>query len=306
MIGAGSLIAIALLSMSSATRLPHHNARHGVREADRHGLCSTTYYSIEEYAGKPQVWMEFKEAEQQVTYLAAQSFPYVQITVDGIPCVEHGCCQHTILVRPRDSDLLVASLAIQEYATALSKLKDWKPTTILDGGGNIGMASVVFAFLYPEAEIIAIEPEKQNCLMAKYNTATFPFVHVQCDGLWSRETTVALQHGRDDKSWGWEVVETTANTPGSSKTATVQSLLEQHGLTGFDYAKLDIEGAEYNVFGENADKSWINSTSLLSIEIHGDRAPIDAVMSEYGMLGSNFGEYVFYAKPHLHTLLTAA
>jgi len=146
--------------------------------------------------------------------------------------------------------LLPCHLLLSQYL-----LQGWKPATILDGGGNIGMASTVFAFLYPEADIITIEPEKQNCLMAKYNTATFPFVHVQCNGLWSSETTVTLQPGGDEKSWGCKVVETPADTPDSSKTATIQSLLTQHGLMGFDYAKIYIEGAEYSVFGENADKS---------------------------------------------------
>ncbi len=41
----------------------------------------------------------------------------------GWPCVEHGCCQHSILVRPFDSDLVVVAMALQEYAATLSKLK---------------------------------------------------------------------------------------------------------------------------------------------------------------------------------------
>jgi len=183
-------------------------------------------------------------------------------------------------------------------------LQGWKPATILDGGGNIGMASIVFAFLYPEADIITIEPEKENCLLAKYNTAKFPYVRVQCNGLWNTETTVSLEHGYDENSWAWVVVESPAGTPDSSKTATIQSLLKQHRITGFDYAKLDIEGAEYAVLGENADTSWLKNTSLVSIEIHGDHAPIDAVMTQYGLKGSGVGEYVFYARPKLHALLT--
>jgi len=182
-------------------------------------------------------------------------------------------------------------------------LQGWTPATILDGGGNIGMASVVFAFLYPDADIITIEPVKENCLLAKYNTAKFSFVRVQCNGLWNTETTVSLEHWNNDQnSWAWKVVESPAETPDSSKTATIQSLLKQHRMMGFDYAKLDIEGAEYAVLGDNADTTWLKNTSLVSIEIHGDHAPIDAVMTQYGMIGSQVGEYVFYARPKLHAL----
>ena len=168
------------------------------------------------------------------------------------------------------------------------------------------MASVVFGFLYPEATIITLEPERENCLLAKFNTDTFPSVHVQCEGLWNSETSVTLRHGVDAQSWAWEVVETPADTPGASRTATIQKLLEQYRLTGFDYVKLDIEGAEYAVLGKDADTSWISNTSLLSIEIHGDHTPIDAVMERYGMLASPCAEYVFYARPELHALLASS
>jgi FkbM family methyltransferase len=296
---------VALLSFTSAARPPqrtsvHVTTRHRVRESDYHGLCASPYFSIEElWEGKPDTeWMDFAEIQKQAAVLG-EKYHFLELTVDGFPCVEHGCCQHSLIVRPLDSDLPVVSSSLGEYVFALSKLKGWKPTTILDGGGNIGMASAVFAFLYPESRIIAIEPEKENCLLAKYNTAVFPSVRVQCNGLWNNETTVTLKPTHNNLSWGWQIIEAPAGTPGSSLTTSVQSLLKQHNLAGFDYAKIDIEGAEYAVFGENANSSWLDHTQLVSIEIHGDRAPIDAVMAKHGMSGATYGEYTFYARGNM-------
>jgi hypothetical protein len=40
---------------------------------------------------------------------------------------------------------------------------------IVDAGANIGLASIFFANKYPDAKIIAIEPEKENFLLLKRN-----------------------------------------------------------------------------------------------------------------------------------------
>lgn len=53
---------------------------------DYRGLCERVYYSIvEEYFAKPTaVWMEFEEVNQQVTHLATEKYPLVELTVDGM------------------------------------------------------------------------------------------------------------------------------------------------------------------------------------------------------------------------------
>ena len=43
---------------------------------------------------------------------------------------------------------------------------------IIDGGANIGCASVYFSLRFPNAEILAIEPEKNNFELLKKNIRT--------------------------------------------------------------------------------------------------------------------------------------
>lgn len=51
--------------------------------------------------------------------------------------------------------------------------------------------------------------------------------------------------------------------------ASVPTLVQKYGLAGgFDYAKLDIEGAEWTVFADGAAADWLSSVRLLSLEVH--------------------------------------
>src|SRR5947208_3715840 len=48
---------------------------------------------------------------------------------------------------------------------------------IIDGGANIGCASVYFSIVFPKAEIFAIEPEKNNFSLLKINTEPYKNIH---------------------------------------------------------------------------------------------------------------------------------
>jgi hypothetical protein len=48
------------------------------------------------------------------------------------------------------------------------------PKTIVDGGANVGYASVYFANRFPDPRIIAIEPHNANAEMLEKNTAAYP------------------------------------------------------------------------------------------------------------------------------------
>ena len=64
---------------------------------------------------------------------------------------------------------------------------------------------MVFANFFPNATIVVMEPQPQNCMMLKANTLALPNVRVHCKGLWSRSTTVAMVAGGDGFDWGWHI-----------------------------------------------------------------------------------------------------
>ena len=56
-------------------------------------------------------------------------------------------------------------------------------TLIMDGGANVGYASIYFAHKYPNAQIIAVEPEAENCALFRKNCAAYPNIELIQGGL---------------------------------------------------------------------------------------------------------------------------
>ena len=88
----------------------------------------------------------------------------VEVSVPGI--------KHPLFLRLKTSDIEVYGkiFAGQEYRFEALK----QPKVIVDAGANIGLASVFFANAFPEATIIAIEPEETNFTLLKKKCGCLP------------------------------------------------------------------------------------------------------------------------------------
>ena len=149
-----------------------------------------------------------------------------------------------------------------EYAFDLP----FPPKVIVDAGANIGMASIYFANRYPEAKIIAIEAEASNFVMLTRNVRPYPAIIPVHAALWNRDGEISV--GEPDAATGasgnWAFV--TREGPGSRIPAiTMRTLMKAMQVTGVDLAKIDIEGAEKEVF---EDAEWIEGLGCLMIELH--------------------------------------
>src|SRR5688572_1443802 len=58
------------------------------------------------------------------------------------------------------------------------------PKTIIDGGANIGLTSIIFSNMYPEAEIIAVEPESANYLLLEKNARGYKNIRLVKAAVW--------------------------------------------------------------------------------------------------------------------------
>ena len=67
-------------------------------------------------------------------------------------------------------------------------------------------------------------------------------------------------------SWGVQVSETLDPSQAHVMATSIPALLQQYGLESFDYAKIDIEGAERRVFA--VPPAWVHGTKLITIEVH--------------------------------------
>lgn len=75
----------------------------------------------------------------------------------------------------------------------------------------------------------------------------------------------------EDRGFGvaaYMTVETTADAPDAFKTTTVAKLLADSGFDEIDLLKVDIEGAEKEVFAAPDVDEWLPKVRVLTIELH--------------------------------------
>ena len=80
----------------------------------------------------------------------------------------------TFYLRPLSSDLdcLEQVFINEQYRLPFS----FEPRIIVDAGANIGAASIYFAKKWPDAKILALEPEESNFGILRKNCARLPNV----------------------------------------------------------------------------------------------------------------------------------
>lgn len=148
-----------------------------------------------------------------------------------------------------------------EYGFSLAK----KPSIIVDAGANVGMSAVYFSTRYPEATIVALEPEPSNFEVLTKNAKLFPKIIPVNAALWNRDGILQLQDGGGGH-WGIRVVDNMTSPSTGIKAMTIPSLLDQQRITKIDLLKVDVEGSECEIF-ENASP-WISKVSVICAELH--------------------------------------
>jgi FkbM family methyltransferase len=140
---------------------------------------------------------------------------------------------------------------------------DEPPKFIVDAGAHIGLASVYFARRYPDARILAIEPEPSNFALLALNVAAYPNVKTIQAGLWRSRTRLrVVDNGRG--TWSFSVKED--NAGGGVNAIRVQDALDILQAPRIDVLKIDIEGAEVEVLEDSA--AWIGRVGTIVIELH--------------------------------------
>lgn len=178
---------------------------------------------------------------------------------------------HPVWIRPATSDLAVFhQIFIEREYRCLDDLKD--VSFVIDCGANVGMSAVYLLSRYPDATLVAIEPEAGNYNSLVRNTAAFGS-RVRCvnAGVWSH--SAGLMIDRDTKAaraeWAFTVREAGHGEQPDVAAIDVTSVWEAAGCPKISILKMDIEGSEAAVFSAT-DKPWLARVENLVIELHGD------------------------------------
>lgn len=147
-------------------------------------------------------------------------------------------------------------------------LHNFKPKIILDCGANVGYSATYFATKYPEAGIIAIEPEAENYQMLTYNTHFFDNIKCIRAAIWNEEGYIKILPDCPGNTLAFMTEETSADDPNALKTLTISKLISMTGYDEIDLLKIDIEGAEKEVFSADDVYEWLPHIKVLTIELH--------------------------------------
>lgn len=176
-----------------------------------------------------------------------------------------------LTLRRGSSDFSVFRQVILEDQYDLAEIKH--PKYIVDAGANIGLTSMVFLERFPDCRVLAIEPDSQNYSIAKKNLEVYgDRCLLYPVALWSEEGVVEVQRGvfRDGLDWSCHTVATCEWTATAVDARTMNSLLAEARFPRIDFLKVDIEGAELQVFGEG-DTHFLEVTEICATECHDDR-----------------------------------
>ena len=168
--------------------------------------------------------------------------------------------QYPLHIRIRTTDVSTYSsiLLRGQYAFDLP----FSPKLIVDAGANVGMASIYFAHRYPGAKIIAVEAESSNFDILARNVRAYPTIVPVHAALWNRDGEISVSEPELFGEWGF----ITSEGPGVKVRAiTMQTLMREMHIKSIDLLKVDIEGAEKELF-ETCE--WMQDVRCLMIELH--------------------------------------
>ena len=196
--------------------------------------------------------------------LAPSRAPYVRLAS------KHSA--HRLFCRPGTSDLAVfAQIYCTREYRCLDDVRDAR--LVIDCGANVGYASTYFLTRFPDADVIAVEPDRANFDALRANVAPYG---ARCKtvntGIWSHPTGLVMsdEPWGDGREWARTVRPARVGETPAMTATDISSLLEDSGHSRISVLKIDIEGAEAVVFGANYHQ-WLSRVDNLVIELHGNR-----------------------------------
>lgn len=166
------------------------------------------------------------------------------------------------------------------------------PKVIIDGGANIGLASLAFKSMFPNATIIAVEPDKENFEQLKINLKRYFNVHTLNAGIWNRNTFLKVSDKYNYGKWGMVTEEIKENEEGSISAVTIDDIMQKFKIDKIDILKLDIETAERELFTSGYE-SWLPRVKVMIIEFH-DALSKGTAMPFFKAISQTLNNYSYY------------
>ncbi|MBT8324515.1 MAG: FkbM family methyltransferase [Winogradskyella sp.] len=141
-----------------------------------------------------------------------------------------------------------------------------KHAIILDMGSNIGLTIAHMKQLYPSATIYGFEMNEENFKLAKHNTRSYHNVHLFNKAIWITDGTVSYSNKSEYDAFSIEN-NVKEDDQIQVESVNINSIIKAQNLDRIDYIKMDIEGAEKNIFLQD-DMRWLDYVNCINIELH--------------------------------------
>jgi FkbM family methyltransferase len=156
---------------------------------------------------------------------------------------------------------------------------------IIDCGANIGLSVLYLKKQFPNANIVAFEPDETNFTLLKKNTEDLSGVILQQKAVWKETTLVKFNASATLSS---QILSD------SNQRNTISNEVESIRLKDIldrpvDFLKMDIEGAEFEVLKDCADR--LDRIKFMFIEYHGRFNQIDELTQIFILLNERHFKY---------------
>jgi FkbM family methyltransferase len=176
-----------------------------------------------------------------------------------------------VYCRPSTTDVNVFNqILLRHEYRCVDDVRD--PALIIDCGANVGYSAAYFLSRYPRAYLIAVEPDPENFEMLQTNLKSFAGrFRAICSAVWSRPARLVLAESYlgPGQEWARQVCEAQAGDANAFAATDIGTLLRDSGFARVSILKMDIEGAEAEVFSSGYD-TWLPKIDNLVIELHSD------------------------------------
>jgi FkbM family methyltransferase len=198
----------------------------------------------------------------------------------------------------------IATSDIHEYLHLLGRRRQTldvplRPKIVVDAGANVGYSVLRFRLEFPEALIIALEPEQANIEQFRKNCAGDDNVILEEKALWSTATRLRIR-SYDTRPNSFQVEE---DPHGDIAAISMGDLLAKYNLSRVDLLKIDVEGSEKIIFQDPTTATWLERVETILIETHDrfvpgcSQAVARTVASLFDSCGHR-GEYSLYVRRH--------
>lgn len=165
----------------------------------------------------------------------------------------------------REYDLSKFPQTAELVRRAQSAQSSGQTPVIVDCGGNIGLSVRSFARDFPFAHIVVVEPDDDNMRVLKSNIAELPDRVTPVLGGVASKSGHCRVVARERGSAGFRTEYCDEADPAAIRTFTVDELFAQVENAYPWIVKLDIEGAQDELFSQNT--GWIETVDLILLEL---------------------------------------